>query len=158
MRCGHPVSHIEANRLHLDNGDTNEFDACFVVTAVAPPAWLRQTGLELDAAGFIAVDPTLQSRSHPNIFAAGDIAMAMSPAAKIFGCERDWSVGSTAMKPAASSSRPVCLSQAGGATAVTTKQASNSFVSPLSRCRRFASICDTGCPHRTAQPAFVRHS
>ncbi|GIS13353.1 MAG: hypothetical protein CM15mP115_25040 [Alphaproteobacteria bacterium] len=74
MRCGHPVSHIEANRLHLDNGDAHEFDACFLVTAVAPPAWLRQTGLELDAAGFIAVDPTLQSRSHPNIFAAGDIA------------------------------------------------------------------------------------
>ena len=74
VRCGHPVSHIEANRLHLDNGDAHEFDACFLVTAVAPPAWLRQTGLELDAAGFIAVDPTLQSRSHPNIFAAGDIA------------------------------------------------------------------------------------
>ncbi len=74
VRCGHPVSHIEADRLHLDNGDAHEFDACFLVTAVAPPAWLRQTGLELDAAGFIAVDPTLQSRSHPNIFAAGDIA------------------------------------------------------------------------------------
>ena len=74
VRCGHPVSHIEANRLHLDNGDAHEFDACFLVTAVAPPAWLRQTGLELDAAGFIAVKPTLQSRSHPNIFAAGDIA------------------------------------------------------------------------------------
>ncbi|MGB1826296.1 MAG: FAD-dependent oxidoreductase, partial [Candidatus Puniceispirillaceae bacterium] len=74
VRCGHPVSHIEANRLHLDNGDAHEFDACFLVTAVAPPAWLRQTGLELDAGGFIAVDPTLQSLSHPNIFAAGDIA------------------------------------------------------------------------------------
>ena len=74
VRCGHPVSHIEANRLHLDNGNAHEFDACFLVTAVAPPAWLKQTGLELDGAGFIAVDPTLQSRSHPNIFAAGDIA------------------------------------------------------------------------------------
>ena len=74
VRCGHTVSHIEANRLHLENGDTHEFDACFLVTAVAPSAWLKETGLELDGAGFIAVNPTLQSRSHPNIFAAGDIA------------------------------------------------------------------------------------
>ncbi len=74
VRCGQPVSQIEMNHLHLDNGDAHEFDACFLVTAVAPPAWLTQTGLELDEAGFIALNPTLQSRSHPNIFAGGDIA------------------------------------------------------------------------------------
>ena len=74
VQCGQPVSQVEANRLHLENGDTHEFDACFLVTAVAPPAWLKQTSLELDNAGFIAVDSSLQSRSHPNIFAAGDIA------------------------------------------------------------------------------------
>ena len=74
VRCGHSVSRMESKRLHLDNGEAHEFDACFLVTAVAPPAWLKRTGLALDDAGFIAVEPTLQSPSHPNIFAAGDVA------------------------------------------------------------------------------------
>ena len=74
VRCGHSVSRMESRRLHLDNGEAHEFDACFLVTAVAPPAWLKRTGLALDDAGFIAVEPTLQSPSHPNIFAAGDVA------------------------------------------------------------------------------------
>ena len=56
----------------------HEFDACFLVSAVAPPKWLAGTGLDLDPSGFISVSASLQSTSHPNIFAAGDVATITS--------------------------------------------------------------------------------
>ncbi|THV23368.1 FAD-dependent oxidoreductase [Peteryoungia ipomoeae] len=43
-------------------------------TSSGAPAFLRQTGLSLDADGFIRVDETLRSVSHPQVFAAGDVA------------------------------------------------------------------------------------
>jgi selenide,water dikinase len=36
--------------------------------------WLRDTGLALDGKGFVAVEDTLRSVSHPEVFAAGDVA------------------------------------------------------------------------------------
>ena len=74
IHCGAEVTRIEADRLYLETGETHEFDACFLVTAVAPPGWLANTGLALDPAGFISVTSSLQSTSHPNVFAAGDVA------------------------------------------------------------------------------------
>ena len=53
---------------------TEHYDACFLVSAVCPPAWLGSSTLALDDKGFIAVHPTLQSTSHPHVFAAGDVA------------------------------------------------------------------------------------
>ncbi len=41
------------------------------------PDWPRAGGLEVDAAGFIAVDPQQRSTSHPHIFTAGDCAQRM---------------------------------------------------------------------------------
>ncbi len=49
-------------------------DALFWVTAVVAPAWVAQSGLAVDASGFVRVDPHLRSVSHDNIFAAGDVA------------------------------------------------------------------------------------
>jgi NADH dehydrogenase FAD-containing subunit len=40
----------------------------------APAPWLRSTGLTLDAQGCVATGPTLQSVSHPQVWAAGDVA------------------------------------------------------------------------------------
>ncbi|MES2957443.1 MAG: FAD-dependent oxidoreductase [Pseudomonadota bacterium] len=38
------------------------------------PAWLADSGLALDAAGFVRTGATLQSASHANVFAVGDVA------------------------------------------------------------------------------------
>lgn len=74
IRCGAHVTEIDEQALQLADGSRHEFDAVFLVSAVAPPAWLTGSGLALDDTGFIAVGPTLQSLSHDYVFAAGDIA------------------------------------------------------------------------------------
>lgn len=54
--------------------------------AVAKP-WLADTGLQLTEHGFIAVEDTLQSVSHPRVFAAGDVATMVNqprPKAGVF--------------------------------------------------------------------------
>ena len=68
------VSAIKADRLQLSNGEQIECDAIFWTTQAAAAPWLKSTGLVLDGKGFIAVDDTLQSISHPGVFAAGDVA------------------------------------------------------------------------------------
>ena len=74
VQCGVTVSALTSDSLTLDDGTNQKFDAAFLVTAVRPPAWLAQTGLDLDGLGFVKVSSTLQSTSHPFVFAAGDIA------------------------------------------------------------------------------------
>ncbi|MDO9316796.1 MAG: selenide, water dikinase SelD [Gammaproteobacteria bacterium] len=49
-------------------------DSIVIATGATAPAWLQQTGLALDVGGFIRVNQSLQSVSHPEVFAAGDIA------------------------------------------------------------------------------------
>ncbi|MBC7988043.1 MAG: FAD-dependent oxidoreductase, partial [Luteimonas sp.] len=71
---GRRADRIEPNRMRFDDGTALDFDACLVVTGAAAPAWPRAAGLATDDRGFILVGPTLQSLSHPCVFAAGDIA------------------------------------------------------------------------------------
>jgi len=52
------------------------------VTYAAAPEWPAQSGLAVDQEGFIAVDPELRSISHPEVFAAGDIAALPDPRPK----------------------------------------------------------------------------
>ncbi len=51
-----------------------ECDRIFWVTQAAAAGWLAQSGLATDDRGFIRVQETLQSASHPQVFAAGDVA------------------------------------------------------------------------------------
>ncbi len=49
-------------------------DYIFWVTQATAPNWIKASGLATDDRGFILVADTLQSISHPQIFATGDIA------------------------------------------------------------------------------------
>jgi pyridine nucleotide-disulfide oxidoreductase family protein len=48
-------------------------DVPIVATGSDAPAWLATSGLALDEKGFVRVGATLQSASHANVFAAGDV-------------------------------------------------------------------------------------
>ena len=81
LHLGQSVTRITKKSLTLADNSRHEFDACFLVSAVAPGALIAGSGLATDDRGFIAVSPTLQSRSHPAVFASGDIA-SLSPEAR----------------------------------------------------------------------------
>lgn len=68
------VSRIESGHLEFIQGESLSFDECLLVTGAAAPQWPRASGLATDARGFVQVGPTLQSVSHPQVLAAGDIA------------------------------------------------------------------------------------
>ena len=74
VRLDTAVDRVAPGSLLLRGGERLAFDEVIWVTGAAAPAWPRASGLQTDAAGFIAVDTHLQSLSHPGVFAAGDIA------------------------------------------------------------------------------------
>jgi len=61
-------------KIICDSGLNIECNQCFWVTQAAAPSWIKASGLATDERGFILVKDTLQSISHPHIFATGDIA------------------------------------------------------------------------------------
>jgi selenide,water dikinase len=68
------VTRVDAGRLQTRTGAVLAADEIVWVTQAGGAAWLRETGLALDADGFIRVGDTLQSETDPLIFAAGDCA------------------------------------------------------------------------------------
>jgi selenide, water dikinase len=72
--AGQRVIGCNPDGLKLADGRCVSADEVFWTTQAMPPPWLRETGLALDERGFIRVGETLQSVSHPDVFAAGDIA------------------------------------------------------------------------------------
>ncbi len=65
-----------------EHGAPLAFDACIVATGAAAPGWPRAAGLATDGDGFIRVDRALRSVSHPQVFAAGDVAAYAEPRPK----------------------------------------------------------------------------
>ncbi len=65
---------IQPGSVVLGSGARLACDAPVLATGAEPPPWLRGSGLALDAQGFVSTGPTLQSNSHPEVFAAGDVA------------------------------------------------------------------------------------
>lgn len=77
------VSQVEPESLILENGERCAYDALIWVTQAGAAPWFAESGLATDPSGFIAVSDTLQSTSHPYVFATGDSAtMMQSPRPK----------------------------------------------------------------------------
>jgi len=74
----HRIEEVQQGQLINSNGDKYQADAVLWVTNASAPAWLAEAGLAVDKKGFIAVNDCLQSTSHKNIFAAGDIAAVVN--------------------------------------------------------------------------------
>ena len=77
LHLGTRISRVEPGRLETTRGESLEVDEVVWATAAAPPPWPAASGLAVDGGGFIAVDATLQSTSHPGVFAAGDVAAVL---------------------------------------------------------------------------------
>lgn len=73
VSTGASVTHASNETLTLDS--RNRVPSCFtaLATGARPHAWLAQAGMATHE-GFVVVDPTLRSVSHPEIFACGDTA------------------------------------------------------------------------------------
>jgi pyridine nucleotide-disulfide oxidoreductase family protein len=68
------VKEVLANQIICDSGLVVDCNHIFWVTQASAPTWIKNSGLTTDERGFILVKDTLQSVSHPHIFATGDIA------------------------------------------------------------------------------------
>ncbi|PIG93786.1 selenide, water dikinase SelD [Gloeocapsopsis sp. IPPAS B-1203] len=68
------VSEVQLHKVVCESGSKVECDRIFWVTQASAPKWLRESGIATDADGFVQVNDNLQSISHPDVFAAGDVA------------------------------------------------------------------------------------
>ncbi|NEP90456.1 MAG: selenide, water dikinase SelD [Okeania sp. SIO2C2] len=66
--------------IECNSGLQIECDILFWVTQASAAPWLQTAGLATDASGFILVNDKLQSISHPQVFAAGDVATMVNHA------------------------------------------------------------------------------
>ncbi len=71
---GFQVAKIDSEGLVDSAGKTVCADHTLWTTGVAAPSYPQDSGLQVDALGFVSVNKHLQSLSHPWVFAAGDIA------------------------------------------------------------------------------------
>ncbi|MGI8932640.1 MAG: FAD-dependent oxidoreductase, partial [Phormidesmis sp.] len=87
VHTGETVCEVTAKAVRCESGLVVECDRTFWVTNASAPPWLTDSGLTLTDSGFLAVKDTLQTCSHPNIFAAGDVATMVNhprPKAGVF--------------------------------------------------------------------------
>jgi selenide,water dikinase len=106
VHLGETVCEVLPHKIRCESGLAVECDRIFWVTQASAPNWLHDSGLKTDSKGFVLVSDTLQSLSHPHIFAAGDIATMINhprPKAGVFAVRQG--------KPLFENLRRVLLSQ-----------------------------------------------
>ena len=67
------IERVTPGRLHTKS-DVHDVDEILWTTEARAASWIGEAGLATDDGGFARVDDTLQSVSHPGVFAAGDVA------------------------------------------------------------------------------------
>ncbi len=72
------VTAVWPNGVASEGGDFLELDEILWVTQACAAAWVRESGLAVDAHGFMSVGDSLESTSHRGVFGAGDIAAVVS--------------------------------------------------------------------------------
>lgn len=78
LRLESRVTALEAGVAHLDSGERLAFGTCVWATGARAPELFTPSGAAVDAQGYLAVGDTLESPSHPGLFAAGDCAGFLS--------------------------------------------------------------------------------
>ena len=68
------VVEVQARHVLMSSGACLSCDAAVLATGAEAPTWLQDSGLALDEHGFVCTSATLQSTSHPEVFAVGDVA------------------------------------------------------------------------------------
>ena len=74
VHLGAEVTQVNAGQLLCADGSVVDAEEIMWVTQAGGAAWLKTTGLALDARGFVVVNDQLQSITDPAVFAAGDVA------------------------------------------------------------------------------------
>lgn len=103
--CNESVTAVQPEQVQCASGLTLQSALTVWVTQASSPTWIKQSGLATCDRGFILVKDTLQSVSHPRVFAAGDIATMQHyprPKAGVFAVRqgppladnlRNWALG-----------------------------------------------------------------
>ena len=73
LHTNHRVERVAPGRL-ISAGQSHSFDEILWVTMAGAPRWLDEAGLAVSDEGFMLVNDSLQSTSHDDVFAAGDVA------------------------------------------------------------------------------------
>jgi len=74
IRANTRIVEAAPSRVVESSGNEFTYDEILWVTQAGPPEWLDGAGINLDDRGFALVNECLQSVSHPEIFATGDVA------------------------------------------------------------------------------------
>ena len=74
VHTGSPIVEVRERSLRTASGDVHPADEILWTTEARAASWLADAGLSTDDLGFVLVTDTLQSVSHPEVFAAGDVA------------------------------------------------------------------------------------
>lgn len=68
---------LDGSSVRLGCGADLACDVALIAVGAQPAPWLADSGLALDAQGFIAVNASQRSTSHPQVFATGDVSTRM---------------------------------------------------------------------------------
>lgn len=71
---------LRTGEVLLANGARLVCDVPVIALPGLAPAWLADSGLALDAQGFIAVDACQRATAHPEVFAVGGVSRRLEPA------------------------------------------------------------------------------